>query len=239
MEIILSKKPKNVILVEGFPGYGLIGTIVTEYLIDHLDSESIGSISSEDIPAMIAVHKGKIVQPIEIFYSKKFNMVFLHVVTNPSGLEWEFSEAVIKLANMLEAKEILSIEGVGSNNVYDEEPRTFYYTNSEAKKKDFEKNKIEELKEGVIMGVTGLALLKASNNKQKASCIFAETHSAMPDSKAAAAVIKVMDKVFGLKVDPKPLLEEAEKFEEKLKTLMDKGKEASEIQRKKQLNYVG
>ncbi len=238
MEIVLNKKPKNVVLIEGFPGFGLIGTIVTEYLIDHLETESIGTVMSEEISPMIAVHKGKVVQPIEIFYNKKNNIVFLHVVTNPTGLEWKFSEIVLKLATMLQAKEIVSLEGVGSANT-DEDPKVFYYANSDKKRKEFEKIKVEELKEGVIMGVTGTILLKAKNMKQPLSCIFAETHSAMPDSKAAAAVIKVLDKYLGLKVDPKPLEQEAEHFEEKLRTIMEKGKEASEIQQKKNLSYLG
>jgi len=238
MEIILTKKPKDVILVEGFPGFGLIGTIVTEYLIDHLDCESIGTIVSEEIPPMVALHKGQVVQPIEIFYNKKFNMVFLHVVTNPAGLEWQFSEIVMKLATMLEAKEIVSVEGVGSSNE-DGTPKTFYYSNSEKIKKDFERMNVDELQEGVIMGVTGTILLKAKNTKQTMSCIFAETHSAMPDSKAAAAVIRVLDKYLGLNIDPKPLEKQAEQFEGKLKAIMSKGKEAVEIQQKKQLSYMG
>ncbi len=238
MEIILTKKPKDVILIEGFPGFGLIGTIVTEYLIDHLDCESIGTIISEEIPPMVALHKGEVVQPVEIFYNKKFNMVFLHVVTNPAGLEWQFSEVVLKLANMLEAKEIVSVEGVGSAN-QDEPPKTFYYSNSEKIKKDFERMNVDELQEGVIMGVTGTILLKAKNMKQTMSCIFAETHSAMPDSKAAAAVIRVLDKYLGLNVDPKPLEKQAEQFESKLKAIMSKGREATEVQQKKQLSYMG
>ena len=238
MEIILTKKPKNIILIEGFPGFGLIGTIVTEYLIDHLDCESIGTIVSEEIPPMVALHKGQVVQPIEIFYNKKFNMVFLHVVTNPAGLEWQFSEMVLKLANMLEAKEIVSIEGVGSANP-DDNPKTFYYSNSSKIRKDFEKMNVDELQEGVIMGVTGTILLKAKNTKQVMSCIFAETHSAMPDSKAAAAVIRVLDKYLGLNIDPKPLEKQAEQFENKLKAIMNKGKEAVEVQQKKQLSYMG
>jgi uncharacterized protein len=153
-------------------------------------------------------------------------------------LEWQFGEIVLKLANMLEVKEIVSIEGVSSSNPEDE-PRTFYYTNSETKKKIFEKMKIGQLKEGVVMGVTGTILLKANNLKQTTSCIFAETHSSMPDSKAAASVIKVLDKYLDLKVDPKPLEAEAEAFEGKLKTLLEKSQEATEIQKKKQLNYLG
>ena len=38
MELILSKKPKGVTIVEGFPGFGLIGTIATEFLIEHLET---------------------------------------------------------------------------------------------------------------------------------------------------------------------------------------------------------
>jgi uncharacterized protein len=193
---------------------------------------------SEEIPPMIALHQGKVVQPIEIFYNKKYNLVILHVVTNPLGLEWQFSEVVLKLASMLQAKEILSIEGVGSSNATGIS-RTFYYSNSDQKRKAFEKIGVEELKEGVVMGVTGTILLKAKNMKQPLSCIFAETHSAMPDSKAAAAVVRVLDKYLGLKIDPKPLEEEAERFEEKLKAILEKSQEAADVQKKKSLSYLG
>ena len=42
MEIKLTKKPQNPTLIEGFPGFGLIGTITTEFLIEHLKAEKIG-----------------------------------------------------------------------------------------------------------------------------------------------------------------------------------------------------
>jgi len=42
MRIKLEKKPKEVIVIEGFPGFGLIGTIATEYLVQHLKCEFIG-----------------------------------------------------------------------------------------------------------------------------------------------------------------------------------------------------
>ena len=44
MKIELSKKPKNCTLIEGFPGFGLVGTIATEYLLEHLQTEKIGKI---------------------------------------------------------------------------------------------------------------------------------------------------------------------------------------------------
>jgi len=55
MKIILTKKPKNVTIIEGFPGFGLIGTISIEFLMDHLKTEKIGNVEMEEIPAMIAI----------------------------------------------------------------------------------------------------------------------------------------------------------------------------------------
>ena len=42
MEIKLNRKPKNPIIIEGFPGIGFIGSITTEFLVEHLKAEKIG-----------------------------------------------------------------------------------------------------------------------------------------------------------------------------------------------------
>ena len=36
MKIELSTKPKSPTIIGGFPGFGLVGMIATEYLINHL-----------------------------------------------------------------------------------------------------------------------------------------------------------------------------------------------------------
>jgi len=104
-------------------------------------------------------------------------------------------------------------------------------------KEKFNKLKVDPLKEGIIIGVTGAVLLRAE--KIPVSCIFAETHSNLPDSKAAAKVIEVLDKYLCLKVDYKPLLVQAEKFEGKLKGLLTESQKAMQLSEKKKLSYVG
>ena len=47
MEIKLYKKPKSPLIIEGFPGFGLVGTIATEFLLEHLQTEQIVKISFE------------------------------------------------------------------------------------------------------------------------------------------------------------------------------------------------
>ena len=236
MKINLKKKPKNVIILEGFPGFGLIGTITTEFLLEHLDVELIGSIMIDDMPSVVAIHEAKLINPIGIYYNKKNNLVILHVVTNVQGNEWQLAEATIEVAKSLNAKEFLSIEGVSSTNPADE-TRIFFYTNKSINVKHFEKINIPILKEGIVMGVTAALLVEAGDFPL--SCIFAEAHSQLPDSKAAAKVIEVLDKYLNLKVDYKPLLKQAEKFEHKLKNIIQQSKISEEEHDKKIMSYVG
>ncbi|MBW2985166.1 hypothetical protein KY313_00720 [Candidatus Woesearchaeota archaeon] len=48
-----------------------------------------------------------------------------------------------------------------------------------------------------------------------------------------------IDKYLGLNVDYKPLLKQAEEFENKLRNLMEKGVAAQKQQDRKTLSYVG
>src|SRR3989344_7706884 len=112
MQLRLQKKPKNPTIIEGFPGFGLVGTIATEFLIKHLDAEQIGIIRMEEVPPVIAVHKGKPVEPLGIFYAKKENLIILHALTSVQGFEWELAEALTNMSKELKAKEIISLEGV-------------------------------------------------------------------------------------------------------------------------------
>ncbi|MBI2147922.1 proteasome assembly chaperone family protein [Candidatus Woesearchaeota archaeon] len=234
MNINLTKKPMGCTIIEGFPGFGLIGTITTEFLLDTLKAEQIGTIQDDTIPTMVAIHEGKVVHPIGVFYDKKTNLLIIHIIASLKGIEWKLADAIVDLAKKLKAKEIVSLEGVASQS--QDAPRCFYYSSIAANTPKFKKSGIEPLKEGIIIGVTG-ALLVADG--VPVTAVFAETHSGLPDSKAAADIIKVLDSYLGLKLDPKPLLEQAEKFEDKIKTLMSKGKETTEEEQKKRMSYVG
>lgn len=236
MQIKLTKKPKNCRLIEGFPGFGLVGTIANEFLLEHLKFEQIGKIIFDDMPVTVAIHEGKVVEPLGIFYNKKYNLILLHAITASTGMEWKLSDIVMELSKQLGIKEIISLEGVGSSEE-STTSRVFFYSNNEKNRSKFRKLKVEPLKEGIIIGVTGAVLLRAE--KVPVSCVFAETHSSLPDSKAAAKVIEILDKYLGLKVDYKPLLSQAEKFEGKLKSLLTEGQKAQQISEKKKLSYVG
>lgn len=234
MELKLTKKPLNVTIIEGFPGFGLVGTIATEFLIEHLECEKIGEYWFEELPPTIAIHDGKVISPIGIFYNKKYNLVIIHSISGATGIEYFAADIVKQIADTLKCKELISLEGVGSATP-SQDSQVFYYTTG-GNGPRLEKAGLKQLKEGIIMGVTGSLLLKLKKNF---TAMFAETHSQLPDSQAAARVIEKLDSYIGLKVDTAPLIEQAKKFEQKIKTLMEQSQQAEQTSEKKKLSYVG
>ncbi|MBS3135255.1 proteasome assembly chaperone family protein, partial [Candidatus Woesearchaeota archaeon] len=196
VEIKLDKKPKNPTIIEGFPGIGFIASITTEFLIEHLKAEKIGKIEFNEQTPVVAIHNSKVVEPFGIFYSKKYNLIILHAINPVNNIEWKITDAIEQLVKTLGAKEIISIEGVASIN---KDVNTYYFSKKFSKK--FNKINIQPLKEGIVMGVTASIILR---DTLPSSCIFIETHSQLPDSRAAAKVIETLDKYLGLEIDFKP-----------------------------------
>lgn len=237
----LAKKLKGVTVVEGFPGIGLVGTIATGFLIDHLKCEKIGNYFFENhaTPSMIAIHECKLVDPIGIYYNKKYNLVIIHAITSAAGQEWRAADLILDVCRQTGAKELITIEGVGSaegQGTATTESNAFYFSKDKQISKKLEKMGHQCLNEGIIVGSTAAILLKSH---LKTTCLFAETHTKMPDSKAAAKIIELIDNYLGLKVDYKPLLKQAEEFEKKLKQIVAQGSKAQTLKQKKKFAYIG
>lgn len=238
MKIILNKKPKNPTVIEGFPGFGLIGTIATEFLIENLKAEFIGKFDFDELSPTLAIHQGELIHPMGVFYSQEKNLVILHTILNTAGFEWKVASAIKDMCEELEAKEIVSIEGVaGLSAAMTETNKTYFYTSDKNKRTEIEKIGVTPISESIIMGVTGALLLKS---EKPITCFFAQTTSALPDSKAAAGILESMNKYLTLSLDTQPLLKQAEIFEKKLKKIQEQTEVAThEKELSKRPSYLG
>jgi len=64
----------------------------------------------------------------------------------------------------------------------------------------------------------------------------------LPDSRSAAELIKYLDVYLGLKIDPKPLMKQAEDFENKLKDMIKvsaKAQNGTKDTKPEDLSYLG
>lgn len=231
-----AEKPSKPIIVEGFPGFGFVSTIATEFLIKNLNAKPIGRIISDKLMPIAAVHKSEVIYPLEIFYDKKTNIVIVQAVTPVEGMEWRLADAILELAHEVGAKEVICLEGVAATGDKKGDTDVFFYSNREDKKKHLSAI-TKQLQEGIILGVTGALLMKAQD--VPFSCFFAETATNLPDNKAAAKLIEILDKYLGLSIDVKPLLKHAQEVEEKLKNLLGGLTEAQNLKEQKMISYTG
>ncbi len=234
LKLVLSKKPMGATVIEGFPGLGLVGTIATGFLLDHLKCEKIGSYYFENPPATLAVHGCSIVDQIGIYYNKEYNLVIVHAITSVANMEFPAADLILELCRQIKASEIITIEGVGSSD--GEETRGFFYTDHAGLRKTLESLGTDCLGEGIIVGVTAALLMRGGF---PILSLFAETHSKLPDSKAAAKIIEILDKFLKLKVDYEPLLKQAAEFEKKLKGMLEQTMKAQEMKEQQQVGYIG
>ncbi len=229
MEIVLKKMPKNPIIIEGFPSFGLVGTITTEFLLEHLKAKKIGEFRYKELSPVAAIHKGKLINPMAVWHVPSKNIVILHTILNVKGYEWEIAEQVIEMAKKMDAKEVISLEGVATDDASDD-IKVFYDGN-----KKFEECGAKPINESIIMGVSAALMLRYD----KLNCLFAGAHTQLPDSKAAAKLIEVLDKYLDLDVDYHPLLKQAENFESKIKNILQQSNKTMKEADKKTMSYLG
>lgn len=233
MEIKLKKRPQKPIIIEGFPSLGLVGSIAAEFLIDHLNAEQIGCIWAEKLPPMVAIHKGQVLEQFGIFYDSKNNIIIIRPLALVGGIEWELADSIIRLEDMLKARELISLEGVGAGDG-GIQLNAFFFTADKSKAKKLQSIGLTEIREGMVFGVSASLL----SRQPESTFIFTETHSELPDSRSAAKMIEVLDKYLGLKIDYRPLLEKAEEFEKKLKNIFSMvSQKAGE--KAKETSYLG
>ena len=235
MKVELHKEINNPLIIEGFPGFGLVSTITVEYLINNLNTELVGKVSSDKLPPMIAVHDGKVVEPIGVFYNSEYNVLFVYSMLNPKGIEWEVADMILDLSRQTNARGIISLEGI--NKVTEQGDKLFAFCTNKENEANLTQKGLETLKEGIILGVTSTLL--ARNTDKNIDCIFVETDKDVPDSMGAAKLVEILDKFVGFNIDTEPLKDAAKMFEGKIKKILENSKQAVKSQTESQMNYVG
>ena len=216
-------KMKNPIIIEGFPGIGMIGTISASYLADKLGARPIGYITSPHFPPIAAIHDFKPLSPARIYASQKHNaiIIFSEFVI-PADTVYTLATEIFKYAKAKKAKAIYSLAGIAVPEPQD----TIHGIASTDKIAGLlKKNKVELIKEGATQGVSGLLIAECAAENFPAANIMAQTNQPM-DPRAAARLLEKLSEVTALKVDTKPLLNEGDKIEGKIKEAMDKMKES-------------
>jgi uncharacterized protein len=84
--------------------------------------------------------------------------------------------------------------------------------------------------EGIVSGFYASLLKYCTKNQVSATILLAESLAQFPDPGAAGAVVESLNGLLGLKVDTKPLAQEAEEIRLRTRELMQQTQQAQQQQ---------
>ena len=225
----------NCLLVVAFPTVGLISSIAGHHIVQSLKLKEIGAIVSSQLMPTAVIHDGYPSPPVRIYAGKKTCgpqgscdqiAVIMSEFMPPYEVIKPLADEILLWAKNKGCRFITALEGTHAEGDIDEESLQVYGVASTKSIKDLmKKYDIPETNEGMITGVTGVLLYSAALLKQDALCLLSEAHSDYPDSRAAANIVSKLDIMLpGIRIDAKPLYEQAEEIEQKIRKFLDQSK---------------
>ncbi|MCX6675910.1 MAG: proteasome assembly chaperone family protein [Methanothrix sp.] len=234
VQVILEKEPsvKNPILIEGFPGIGLVGNIASQYIVNELNMTYLGSMSSKFFPPLAVLLGGVVNMPVRIYEDANKGIIVLtaDIPVHPLA-SYDVGKEIVSWAESINAKEMVCLAGI---TVMTEQHRVF---GAVSKKDLLERIKdVTEIFElGTITGITGSIMNECRVRNLPAICLLGETASADPDPRAAIATVETLNKIYNLGVSTNKLSEQAEQIEVQMAQLAQQLKAATPEEQQSQM----
>lgn len=244
-------KLKNPVLIEGLPGIGNVGKIAADFIIEELDGKKVFDVFSYSMPHSVFVNEDNLVElpKIEIFHvkAKKNDILIISGDMQPIDEEssYEFSDQILDLCMKLKIKEVITLGGVGLQEM-PIKPKVYCTGNNhDTIKKYSDKTKMKTKVYGIIgpiMGVSGLLVGLADKKNIGAISILAETlgHPMFLGIKGAKEMLKNLDKKFEFGIKISKLNKEIKALEKEMRMTEEISQSGDKTEGKhRQVNYIG
>ncbi len=223
------------LVVVGFPGVGLVGTIATNFLVSALNLDRIASILSRELPPMAVLKDGRAMSPVRIHAAPMVCgvdgkcdqlAVVLSEVTPKAEVLYDVCEALLSWCLEKKVTELVVLEGLLTSQG-GTDAKVYGTANSKVTLQRLAQLRVIPMAEGILSGLPGLLTYLGEAMGLEVTCLLAETTKEYPDARSAAKLLEVLDPfVPQIKIDPKPLYQKAELIEGHLKASLKKHTES-------------
>jgi len=211
--------------LDGFPSIGLVTSIAATYLISTLNLDQVAALESERFPPLSMVYDSKPKFPARIYASDKWKIaVFLAEFSPDPHLDREIAKTILGWAREHHCSLVISPVEMPLEQEKDK-VEVFGVGSTERARQRLRESGINELGVGMVAGVAGILLNEGRWSEFDIISLGVRAHKEYPDARAAAKVVEAIDKLLpDLQIDVKPLYEEAEVIEARLKALRTQAK---------------
>jgi len=219
--------PRRATLIEGLPGLGLIGKIVTAYLVEELEAEKFAELYSPYLPFHVVVDdagSARLVRLEFYYWRNEKGGGDLIIVTGDSQSQmlrgqYELAEKIVDYAVKLNVERIITVGGYSADSG-GANPDVACVSIDQALLDELVNSGAHPSPEGnPIVGVAGLILGLAKFRDIDAACLLGRTLGHMPDPRAAMRIMTVLNVFLDLQVDLRGLEEQVKASEMVLERL--------------------
>ena len=229
------KKLNSPILIAGFPGPGLVGSISTSYIINKLHMNQIACVESEFIVPGVIYTEGKLRHPFRLYSNKEGDICVL-VCEAPIMVEGMYSvlDTFVKWALNNKVNEVMVLDGIAVEGLPDSKRMPIILSsdgreadaanlidddnnNSDVTNKEEEEEKKDDKSHSIypstafIGGIAGGILSSCLSNGIASKALLISAARRIPDPEGAAIIIESLSKITNnesLKIDTQQLREQ-------------------------------
>ncbi|MEM3736848.1 MAG: proteasome assembly chaperone family protein [Candidatus Bathyarchaeia archaeon] len=232
----------NPVLIGGLPGIAYVAKLSTDYLINELRAELFGEIYSPFFPPYVLIKKDGTVELMknELYCWSDRNLERGAVIytgntqaTSPEG-QYAIAEEVLNLAERFGVKRVFTLAAYVTERSA-EKPRVYIAATDPKLVDEMKVYGAKPMEEGSIGGTNGLLFGLAKLRGMEGICLLGETvgyttptGQSLVDAKAAKAILEVLTKILGLKIDMAPLESQAKATAEIIQKIEEVERQAIE-----------
>ncbi|HJS82584.1 MAG TPA: PAC2 family protein [Nitrososphaera sp.] len=225
-------KLDDAILVAGFPGPGLVGSMSASYIIEQQKMHQIAYVDSDYIMPGVMFIGGRLRHPFRI-YSNDEGDVCVVVCDAPivlAGIR-QVLNTVVRWAHERNVREIMVLEGIAATDIPQDE-RKAVIMSSDGRSDDhgflsrMHRKGSEEAPSGhpaFITGISGALLASCLSNGIPCTGILLAAPSGIPDPEGAAILIETANRIASnpFKIDVGQLKNEAVELKKQMQQLIN------------------
>lgn len=219
-------------MVAGWPGMGNVALGTVDYLKRKLGAVKFAQIQADEAVTLdsVIVEDGMAKLPAPpgyvFYYAKSANLIIFEGQAQlPGQAGLDLLNKVLDLALEFKVTRIHTAAAFPSPVSHKDRPEVYGVANKKPLKDALLRYGVKIMDDGQVFGLNGLLLGFAEKRGIEAVCLLATMPNyaiSLPNPKASAAVIEVLSKVLGFKIDMKEIEEYIAEMDAKMEIVEDK-----------------
>ncbi|WP_458206214.1 proteasome assembly chaperone family protein [Haladaptatus sp. NG-SE-30] len=247
IEIVANPDLESPVLIEGLPGVGHVGKLVTEHLLEEKESELVRRVYSEHLPPQVSVGDDGTTELVCIeLHALTLDGQDVLVLSGDYQAQdnvghYRLTNAFLDIAEEFGIERTFALGGVPTGELIEEYDVLGAATSAEFvdELEDAGVEFREDEPAGGIVGTSGLLLGLGKRRDVETACLMGETSGYLVDPKSAQAVLEILQDVLGFEVDFGSLEDRAEEMEEVVGKIEEMEAQQTAVPSDDDLRYIG